>query len=187
MPSTRAKALVSKKQKESEGSESEASRKSLDPFDFSEHDDFDEEEEEETEDDEDEEQMKENVNSRKKSRNGSKTQSHTKQPNLGKECEEADQIRLNSLARHRTILEPFISEKMMHKLEQVVTEKKCGRFSNTDTTNRFAQPPTITNCTLRDYQLEGFNWLLQQYDLRINSILGDEMGLGSKLIKLRIK
>jgi ATP-dependent DNA helicase len=185
MPSTRAKALVSKKQKESEGSESEASRKSLDPFDFSEHDDFDEEEEEETEDDEDEEQMKEKVNIRKKSRNGSKTQS--KQPNLGKECEEADQIRLNSLARHRTILEPFISEKMMHKLEQAVTEKKCGRFSNTDTTNRFAQPPTITNCTLRDYQLEGFNWLLQQYDLRINSILGDEMGLGSKLIKLRIK
>ncbi|PAA85898.1 hypothetical protein BOX15_Mlig017655g1 [Macrostomum lignano] len=31
---------------------------------------------------------------------------------------------------------------------------------------------------LRDYQLEGFNWLRRMYENGINGILGDEMGLG---------
>ena len=44
-----------------------------------------------------------------------------------------------------------------------------------------AQPPSLQNCTMRSYQLEGLSWLVSQYDRRINSILADEMGLGKTL------
>ncbi len=34
------------------------------------------------------------------------------------------------------------------------------------------------NATLRDYQVEGVDWMLRQYRVGIGGILGDEMGLG---------
>ena len=43
------------------------------------------------------------------------------------------------------------------------------------------QPPNIRGGTMRDYQLEGLNWLLKMHVCSINGILADEMGLGKTL------
>ncbi|KAL0485675.1 chromatin-remodeling complex ATPase [Acrasis kona] len=41
-----------------------------------------------------------------------------------------------------------------------------------------SSPSFVKNTKLRDYQLEGLNWLIKQYDNAVNGILADEMGLG---------
>ena len=43
------------------------------------------------------------------------------------------------------------------------------------------QPKNIIGGTMRDYQLEGLNWLLKMHYCNINGILADEMGLGKTL------
>mmetsp|Transcript_22804 Transcript_22804/g.58023 ORF Transcript_22804/g.58023 Transcript_22804/m.58023 type:complete len:1052 (-) Transcript_22804:484-3639(-) len=43
------------------------------------------------------------------------------------------------------------------------------------------QPSIITGGTLREYQMQGLNWLIHLYDNGINGILADEMGLGKTL------
>jgi SWI/SNF-related matrix-associated actin-dependent regulator of chromatin subfamily A member 5 len=43
-----------------------------------------------------------------------------------------------------------------------------------------SQPTTVTG-KLRDYQLEGLNWMIGLHDNNINGILADEMGLGKTL------
>ena len=43
------------------------------------------------------------------------------------------------------------------------------------------QPSCIVGGKMRDYQLEGLNWLVRLYDNDINGILADEMGLGKTL------
>lgn len=101
------------------------------------------------------------------------------------ECLEGDQIRLKSLCRHRRVLQPFLTEKIYNKLTSLFEEKDFHNRSHRILDNsaieiEHPQPPTVVNCAMRCYQLEGLNWLIQQYDQRINSVLGDEMGLGSK-------
>jgi len=44
-----------------------------------------------------------------------------------------------------------------------------------------SQPACITGGTMRDYQLEGLNWLLSLHQRDLNAILADEMGLGKTL------
>ena len=48
------------------------------------------------------------------------------------------------------------------------------------------QPKCIKYGTMRDYQLEGLNWLISLYDRGINGILADEMGLGKTLQTISI-
>lgn len=43
------------------------------------------------------------------------------------------------------------------------------------------QPSIIQGGTMRDYQLEGLNWMIKLHDNGINGILADEMGLGKTL------
>lgn len=49
------------------------------------------------------------------------------------------------------------------------------------TTRLTSQPTNIIGGTMRDYQLEGLNWLLKMHSCNINGILADEMGLGKTL------
>lgn len=102
------------------------------------------------------------------------------------EVEDSAHIRFVSLSRHRHVLQPFITEKVYEKLEACVSEAKSLSskahirvLDNSSIDIVHQQPKTITNCTMRQYQLEGLNWMIQQYEQRINSVLGDEMGLGS--------
>jgi len=43
------------------------------------------------------------------------------------------------------------------------------------------QPSLIVNCVMRDYQLEGLNWMIRLYESGVSGILADEMGLGKTL------
>ncbi|KAK9820501.1 hypothetical protein WJX72_011031 [[Myrmecia] bisecta] len=43
------------------------------------------------------------------------------------------------------------------------------------------QPSVIKNGIMREYQMQGLNWLIHLYDNGINGILADEMGLGKTL------
>lgn len=43
------------------------------------------------------------------------------------------------------------------------------------------QPSTIGHGKMREYQIQGLNWLIHLYDNGINGILADEMGLGKTL------
>ncbi|KAI5184557.1 hypothetical protein NEHOM01_0232 [Nematocida homosporus] len=45
----------------------------------------------------------------------------------------------------------------------------------------FSSSPHYITGTLRDYQIEGLNWLINMYEMKINCILADEMGLGKTL------
>eukprot|EP01133_Synstelium_polycarpum_P020620 gene20620-24762_t len=44
-----------------------------------------------------------------------------------------------------------------------------------------SNPPYIKHGVMRDYQINGLNWLIQLYERGINGILADEMGLGKTL------
>jgi SWI/SNF-related matrix-associated actin-dependent regulator of chromatin subfamily A member 5 len=44
-----------------------------------------------------------------------------------------------------------------------------------------SNPPYIKNGTMRDYQIEGLNWLLSLHTRDLNGILADEMGLGKTI------
>eukprot|EP00798_Chlamydomonas_sp_ICE-L_P018351 gene18351-24816_t len=43
------------------------------------------------------------------------------------------------------------------------------------------QPSIISGAVMREYQMQGLNWLIHLYDNGINGILADEMGLGKTL------
>lgn len=43
------------------------------------------------------------------------------------------------------------------------------------------QPSTLQNGQLKEYQIEGLNWMVKLYHLNINGILADEMGLGKTI------
>lgn len=45
----------------------------------------------------------------------------------------------------------------------------------------FRTSPKYINGTLRDYQIEGVNWLISMHEKNVNCILADEMGLGKTL------
>lgn len=44
-------------------------------------------------------------------------------------------------------------------------------------------PPRLFLCwqSLREYQLEGLAWMVEQFERGVNAILADEMGLGKTL------
>lgn len=120
------------------------------------------------------------------------------------EVEKAAIDRLNNLSRYRKIFEPFVTPKVMAQLNNVLIEKQRrnqeGGVANSkgaaastsavgteDTEDRFAterlpQPRCLSPiCKMRDYQLEGFSWLVNNYHRSVNCILADEMGLGKTL------
>ena len=58
------------------------------------------------------------------------------------------------------------------------------KLANISLTNKIAalplpeQPKWLVNGELRDYQMEGINWLIKQHDQGVPSILADEMVCG---------
>ncbi|KAF1839073.1 helicase SWR1 [Decorospora gaudefroyi] len=46
--------------------------------------------------------------------------------------------------------------------------------------------PNLLNCTLKEYQLKGLNWLVNLYEQGINGILADEMGLGKTVQSISV-
>jgi DNA helicase INO80 len=48
------------------------------------------------------------------------------------------------------------------------------------------EQPKLLNCTLKEYQVKGLNWLANLYDQGINGILADEMGLGKTVQSISV-
>lgn len=44
----------------------------------------------------------------------------------------------------------------------------------------------ITGGNMRDYQIEGLNWMIKLHDANVSGILADEMGLGKTLQSISI-
>lgn len=48
------------------------------------------------------------------------------------------------------------------------------------------EQPKLLNCTLKEYQRKGLNWLANLYEQGINGILADEMGLGKTVQSISV-
>ncbi|AOA61747.1 ATPase and nucleosome spacing factor [Komagataella phaffii CBS 7435] len=78
------------------------------------------------------------------------------------------------------------------------TQRKAQAFNNVDPDEEmnFQNPtslgeititqPKLLNCTLKEYQVKGLNWLANLYDQGINGILADEMGLGKTVQSISV-
>uniref|UniRef100_A0A7S0M6D0 Uncharacterized protein n=1 Tax=Cryptomonas curvata TaxID=233186 RepID=A0A7S0M6D0_9CRYP len=71
-----------------------------------------------------------------------------------------------------------MSEKAEDDLLLKRAETETSDSINADEQRLTKQPSILVNGTLRDYQLEGLNWLVRLYNNGISGILADEMGLG---------
>ena len=72
---------------------------------------------------------------------------------------------------------------MSEKAEDDILMKRAeteasGKDVYSDDLRLSVQPSCLQNGTLREYQLEGLNWLIRLYNNGISGILADEMGLG---------
>ena len=79
--------------------------------------------------------------------------------------------------RNLDTVEPFMDPALANKLKA-----NAGRLAaNVEKSQElFLQPSTIQG-DMRDYQLEGLNWMVSMYEQGLSMILGDEMGLGKSL------
>lgn len=77
----------------------------------------------------------------------------------------------NKKLKSRTRMEEVEEDSILMKQAQ----------SKARVTRVLKQPDSICAGTMRDYQLEGLNWMIKLHDNGINGILADEMGLGKTL------
>jgi len=104
------------------------------------------------------------------------------------------------LHMNRELIEPFVDKRRLDQLERdVFREQKAldkeamedGEGSSSSSATMAAWPktgracdsttPSFTTATLREYQVDGVNWMTSGYDAGIGGILGDQMGLGKTL------
>ena len=52
--------------------------------------------------------------------------------------------------------------------------------------DKWIPQPKMLNCTLKEYQIKGLNWLVNLYEQGINGILADEMGLGKTVQSISV-
>lgn len=57
-------------------------------------------------------------------------------------------------------------------------ELLVGEEDEESQTTIFTESPAYIHGTLREYQIQGLNWLISLHENRISGILADEMGLG---------
>lgn len=79
-------------------------------------------------------------------------------------------------------------EAAKQQADQANKKAKTDVSHNTDTKQNAAdqngrrnQPKLVTGATMREYQLDGLEWLISLYENGLNGILADEMGLGKTL------
>ncbi|KYR01272.1 myb domain-containing protein [Tieghemostelium lacteum] len=80
-------------------------------------------------------------------------------------------------------LTPALSEEsFQHLLGQIDIISQSLTSNNNNNNNVFTHHPEfIQNGIMRDYQIEGLNWLIKMNECGINGILADELGLGKTL------
>ncbi|KAL4460346.1 hypothetical protein ABPG74_000097 [Tetrahymena malaccensis] len=70
-------------------------------------------------------------------------------------------------------------QQQINKEERIMQRKSTG--SENDYTYLTVQPNNIQFGVLKNYQMNGLNWLIQLYELKMNGILADDMGLGKTI------
>lgn len=91
--------------------------------------------------------------------------------------------RLKFLLEQTTVYSKFLADKLKQKSDEAEANpslKKSGKSKTRkdDSSASFQQPSLITGGKLRDYQLDGVEWLVSLFENGLNGILADEMGLG---------
>jgi SWI/SNF-related matrix-associated actin-dependent regulator of chromatin subfamily A member 5 len=87
------------------------------------------------------------------------------------------------LERHCATLAPFCEQKVLNKIHEnavsasITSTKKKQQEEEQPV---YMQPDLIT-ADMRDYQLQGLNWMANMHRQGMGMILGDEMGLGKTL------
>ena len=76
--------------------------------------------------------------------------------------------------REREALAPFVSEEALTKLTADAASIPCEPLT-------IGPKEPYIQASLRDYQVDGVNWILSQYAHGTGGILGDEMGLGKTI------
>ncbi|SJX64363.1 related to proliferation associated SNF2-like protein [Sporisorium reilianum f. sp. reilianum] len=74
------------------------------------------------------------------------------------------------------------AEQANKKTKPDPSEPSSDSKANTaNDSGRRNQPKLVTGATMREYQLDGLEWLISLYENGLNGILADEMGLGKTL------
>ena len=89
--------------------------------------------------------------------------------------------RLKFLIDKTTIYSNFLAEKLKQGIEEASSQQTGKKKAEIQKQSSFAQPTLVTGGQLRDYQLEGVEWLVSLFENGLNGILADEMGLGKTL------
>ncbi len=77
---------------------------------------------------------------------------------------------------------PASSKRLTEREEDEILLETANDEADEEVVTRLTQQPSIiVNCTMRDYQLEGLNWMIRLYQNGVSGILADEMGLGKTL------
>lgn len=82
------------------------------------------------------------------------------------------------------VLAQKLSQRRDHGTDQAEDEPEAAALPNLFRLDK--QPANLTGGTLKDYQVEGLNWLYKLYQARLNGILADEMGLGKTIQSIAI-
>lgn len=75
---------------------------------------------------------------------------------------------------------PKKSQKPMETSSQKTRDTRKA-IESAQTAHGQLQPSLVTGCEMKDYQLDGLEWLITLYENGLNGILADEMGLGKTL------
>jgi SWI/SNF-related matrix-associated actin-dependent regulator of chromatin subfamily A member 5 len=72
--------------------------------------------------------------------------------------------------------------KLVKERSKALRTQKASKFLNRNVEEEkfagFSKSPPFIKGEMRDYQINGLNWLINLYENKLNGILADEMGLG---------
>lgn len=83
--------------------------------------------------------------------------------------------------RKRKHGEVHVPKKKPKKKSSKKTEMTRKALEDAQTGHNQHQPRLVSGCVMKDYQLDGLEWLVTLYENGLNGILADEMGLGKTL------
>ena len=76
----------------------------------------------------------------------------------------------------------YIDEADIAEAQESAKRQKTEKDANGEEDHaRRSQPALVTGATMKEYQLDGLEWLVSLYENGLNGILADEMGLGKTL------
>ena len=92
--------------------------------------------------------------------------------------EEPPRKKARGSSRSKKLVTDYFPVKAKVSEKTVATKDKINKVRESIS---MAQPALVTGAQMREYQLEGTQWLITLYENGLNGILADEMGLGKTL------